>query len=217
MATRARLRYGECGRRAQHEDRHVDDGADDGRIAAGWYYNSMALLADGFHMSSHAVAIGLSAFAYAAARPQPLWRWAAAGRFAVLLAPTVMTATAYSGVPIWTASDPIVMVVPPEVPNPTMDRGCWLRLSDGPNFSGQSFVLIGPAEIRALDLQTISRFRRRVSSAETGPKAVARFFAREDFGGTPLIVGPASRVSQVVHALPARKGHIEALRLSCID
>lgn len=37
-------------------------------IAAGWFYNSMALLADGFHMSSHAVAIGLSAFAYAAAR-----------------------------------------------------------------------------------------------------------------------------------------------------
>ena len=37
-------------------------------IAAGWLYNSMALLADGFHMSSHTVAIGLSAFAYAAAR-----------------------------------------------------------------------------------------------------------------------------------------------------
>ena len=37
-------------------------------VAAGWFYNSMALLADGFHMSSHAVAIGLSAFAYAAAR-----------------------------------------------------------------------------------------------------------------------------------------------------
>lgn len=37
-------------------------------IAAGWLSNSMALLADGLHMSSHAVAIGLSAFAYAAAR-----------------------------------------------------------------------------------------------------------------------------------------------------
>ena len=37
-------------------------------IAAGWFYNSMALLADGFHMSSHAVAIGLSAYAYATAR-----------------------------------------------------------------------------------------------------------------------------------------------------
>jgi cation diffusion facilitator family transporter len=37
-------------------------------IAAGWWYNSMALLADGWHMSSHAFAIGISAFAYAAAR-----------------------------------------------------------------------------------------------------------------------------------------------------
>jgi cation diffusion facilitator family transporter len=37
-------------------------------IASGWWFNSMALLADGFHMSSHAVAIGLSAVAYAAAR-----------------------------------------------------------------------------------------------------------------------------------------------------
>jgi cation diffusion facilitator family transporter len=37
-------------------------------IAAGWWFNSMALLADGWHMSSHAVAIGLSAVAYASAR-----------------------------------------------------------------------------------------------------------------------------------------------------
>ena len=46
-------------------------------IAAGWWFNSMALLADGWHMSSHAVAIGLSAFAYAAAR-----RYARDPRFA---------------------------------------------------------------------------------------------------------------------------------------
>lgn len=46
-------------------------------IIAGWWYNSMALLADGFHMSSHALAIGLSAFAYAAAR-----RYATDQRFA---------------------------------------------------------------------------------------------------------------------------------------
>ncbi len=37
-------------------------------ISAGWWYNSMALLADGWHMSSHAVAIGLSAMAYSTAR-----------------------------------------------------------------------------------------------------------------------------------------------------
>ncbi len=37
-------------------------------IAAGWWFNSMALLADGWHMSSHALAIGLASLAYAAAR-----------------------------------------------------------------------------------------------------------------------------------------------------
>jgi cation diffusion facilitator family transporter len=37
-------------------------------IFAGWWFNSMALLADGWHMSSHAVAIGLSAVAYATSR-----------------------------------------------------------------------------------------------------------------------------------------------------
>ncbi len=46
-------------------------------IAAGWWFNSMALLADGWHMSSHAFAIGVSALAYASAR-----RYAQDRRFA---------------------------------------------------------------------------------------------------------------------------------------
>ena len=37
-------------------------------IVGGWHYNSMALLADGWHMSSHTVALGLSVFAYFCAR-----------------------------------------------------------------------------------------------------------------------------------------------------
>jgi len=37
-------------------------------IAGGWWFNSMAVLADGWHMSSHTLALGLSAFAYAFAR-----------------------------------------------------------------------------------------------------------------------------------------------------
>lgn len=37
-------------------------------IVGGWIYNSMALLADGWHMSSHALALGLSVLAYGTAR-----------------------------------------------------------------------------------------------------------------------------------------------------
>jgi cation diffusion facilitator family transporter len=39
-------------------------------IAGGWWFNSMAVLADGWHMSSHSLALGLSAFAYSFARRQ---------------------------------------------------------------------------------------------------------------------------------------------------
>lgn len=46
-------------------------------IAAGLGFGSMALLADGWHMSSHALAIGMSVLAYAAAR-----RFATDARFA---------------------------------------------------------------------------------------------------------------------------------------
>lgn len=45
-------------------------------ITGGWVFNSMALLADGWHMSSHTLALGLAVIAYAAAR-----RYAAHPRF----------------------------------------------------------------------------------------------------------------------------------------
>ncbi|WP_439632297.1 CDF family Co(II)/Ni(II) efflux transporter DmeF [Gemmata sp.] len=48
-----------------------------GEVAAGWLTNSMALLADGWHMGTHVAALGVAAFAYWYAR-----RHAAAPRFA---------------------------------------------------------------------------------------------------------------------------------------
>ena len=46
-------------------------------IVGGWVYNSMALVSDGWHMSSHALALGLSVLAYVWAR-----RLAGSQRFA---------------------------------------------------------------------------------------------------------------------------------------
>src|SRR5260370_39848663 len=41
-----------------------------GEITVGWLSGSMALLADGWHMATHAVAIGIAALAYLFARRQ---------------------------------------------------------------------------------------------------------------------------------------------------
>lgn len=47
-------------------------------IAAGWWWQSMALLADGWHMGTHAAAIGVAALSYALVR-----RWAGDTRFSL--------------------------------------------------------------------------------------------------------------------------------------
>jgi cation diffusion facilitator family transporter len=47
-------------------------------IGAGWWWHSMALLADGWHMGTHAAAIGVAALSYALAR-----RWAGDARFSL--------------------------------------------------------------------------------------------------------------------------------------
>jgi cation diffusion facilitator family transporter len=52
-------------------------------IAGGWWFNSMAVLADGWHMSSHTLALGLSAFAYSYARHQARHRAYAFGTWKV--------------------------------------------------------------------------------------------------------------------------------------
>jgi cation diffusion facilitator family transporter len=52
-------------------------------IAGGWWFNSMAVLADGWHMSSHAIALGLSAFAYSYARRQARHRAFAFGTWKI--------------------------------------------------------------------------------------------------------------------------------------
>jgi cation diffusion facilitator family transporter len=52
-------------------------------ITGGWWFNSMAVLADGWHMSSHALALGLSAFAYSVARRQARHRAYAFGTWKV--------------------------------------------------------------------------------------------------------------------------------------
>lgn len=70
-------------------------------VVAGWWYNSMALLADGWHMSSHAVAIGLSAFAYAMARRHATDRRFAFGTWKIEILGGFASALFLLGVAAW--------------------------------------------------------------------------------------------------------------------
>ena len=55
-------------------------------LATGWLSGSMALLADGWHMGSHAAALGLSVFAYlVGAALIGSWAWGLARESAITL------------------------------------------------------------------------------------------------------------------------------------
>ncbi|MDB5955491.1 hypothetical protein [Ramlibacter sp.] len=109
--------------------------------------------------------------------------------------------------------DATLMLVPLEVPNPTMDAGCWVQLWSGTRFDGQSFAVVGPAEIQALDEGTIHRLQRNVGSLLTGPKAKLTVFADRSLRGKSFDVPPDTHTTDVEGRL-ARK-RVQSLRLTC--
>lgn len=83
-------------------------------IAVGWWTNSMALLADGFHMSSHAVAIGLSAYAYATARREAGDRRYAFGTWKIEVLGGFASAVFLLGVVALMAFDSVERLIAPQ-------------------------------------------------------------------------------------------------------
>src|SRR5258705_2554571 len=87
-------------------------------IVAGWWTGSMALLADGWHMGTHALALGVAAAAYALARRHAgdarfsfgTWKIEVLGSFASALVLAIVAAgiVVESGVRLW-HGDPIAI------------------------------------------------------------------------------------------------------------
>jgi cation diffusion facilitator family transporter len=83
-------------------------------IAGGWWFNSMAVLADGWHMSSHALALGLSAFAYSFARRQTGHRAYAFGTWKIEVLGGYTSALILIGIAILMAFQSIERLVVPQ-------------------------------------------------------------------------------------------------------
>jgi cation diffusion facilitator family transporter len=84
-------------------------------IAGGWWFNSMAVLADGWHMSSHTFALGLSAFAYSYARRQAGHRAYAFGTWKVEVLGGYTSAILLLGIAALMVIQSAVRLVAPQV------------------------------------------------------------------------------------------------------
>ena len=83
-------------------------------IAGGWWFNSMAVLADGWHMSSHSLALGLSAFAYSFARKQAGHRHYAFGTWKVEVLGGYTSAILLLGIALLMAYQSVERLVVPQ-------------------------------------------------------------------------------------------------------
>ena len=83
-------------------------------IAGGWWFNSMAVLADGWHMSSHSLALGLAAFAYSFARRQAANRRYAFGTWKVEVLGGYTSAMLLLGIALLMAYQSIERLVSPQ-------------------------------------------------------------------------------------------------------
>lgn len=84
-------------------------------IAGGWWFNSMAVLADGWHMSSHALALGLSAYAYGFARRQVANRRYAFGTWKVEVLGGYTSAILLLGIALFMAWQSTLRLLSPQV------------------------------------------------------------------------------------------------------
>jgi len=83
-------------------------------IAGGWWFNSMAVLADGWHMSSHSVALGLSAFAYSFARRHAAHRSYAFGTWKIEVLGGYTSAILLLGIALLMAYQSVERLVSPQ-------------------------------------------------------------------------------------------------------
>lgn len=82
-------------------------------LVAGWLYNSMALLADGWHMATHVAALGMAAVAYAVARRRAADRRFAFGTWKVEVLGGFASAVVLGMVALYMAGESVYRLVHP--------------------------------------------------------------------------------------------------------
>jgi cation diffusion facilitator family transporter len=83
-------------------------------IAGGWWFNSMAVLADGWHMASHSLALGLAVFAYSFARRQAAHRRYAFGTWKIEVLGGYTSAILLLGIALLMAYQSIERLISPQ-------------------------------------------------------------------------------------------------------
>jgi cation diffusion facilitator family transporter len=181
-------------------------------IAGGWWFNSMAVLADGWHMSSHSLALGLSVFAYAFARKHAANRRYAFGTWKVEVLGGYTSAILLLGIALLMAYQSVERLITPQaihydeaiviaVLGLAVNLVCawWLR---GHGHDHEHDHAPGHGHAHHEDLNVRSAYVHVLADAATSVLAIVALFGGKSFGFTWLdpVMGIAGAILVAVWA-----------------
>jgi len=92
--------------------------------------------------------------------------------------------------------------------------GCWVKLYDGKNYAGDSFMLAGQQQLPGMKGPFGFNWQNRVKSIETGGKATVTIFDDRNYRDRDKVIGPGSKVPD----LSAKMGYFDdfrSMKLAC--
>lgn len=112
---------------------------------------------------------------------------------------------------------PLFIIAPTEVrTDPTLAKGCWVRLFPEPNYQGvDDLTIAGPVELPSLHTPAGGvDWKHKTESVIVGPKATVAVYENESYRHQTATLRPGTREPQLRKGLKFTQS-IDSLKISC--
>lgn len=111
---------------------------------------------------------------------------------------------------------PLIILAPTEVrTDPTLARGCWVRLFPQPGFKGEDDLTVaGPLELPALHTPVGVDWKHRTQSLLVGPKATVTVYESPKYGDREATFKPGDQVTDLHREMKGVMA-INSMKIAC--
>jgi hypothetical protein len=111
---------------------------------------------------------------------------------------------------------PLIIIAPTEVrTDPTLAKGCWVRLFPEPNFQGvDDLTIAGPISLPSLHTPVGIDWKHKTESLLVGPKATVTVYESQSYRDKAAVLQPGTKEAQLGKNLKFAMS-IDSLKIGC--
>jgi len=111
---------------------------------------------------------------------------------------------------------PLIIIAPTEVrTDPTLAKGCWVRLFPEPGFKGaDDLTVAGPIELPSLRTPAGTDWKHKTESLLVGPKATVTVYENRSYSDKRATLQPGTREAHLRKNLKFTQS-IDSLKIKC--